>query len=229
MRFRPRGRYNRDMSCDGRIKCVLFDMDGTLCNTWLDLARAVQAALAHFGFAPPSDEDVLRFVGNGSFKLIELALPAGKKEFIAEVERFFQQYYRSHLTVHTLPYEGITELVMGLRTRGIKLGVVSNKSVVPLKEITEKFFPGVFDAVYGGCPEMPLKPAPDMIKAAMNQLNVTETETLYVGDSDVDVRAAKNAGVSGVFCAWGFQSEDKLVAAGAERVVRHPSEILACL
>ena len=214
MRFRPRGRYNRDMSYDGRIKCVLFDMDGTLCNTWLDLARAVQAALAHFGFAPPTDEDVLSFVGNGSFKLIELALPEGKKEYIADAEKYFQQYYRTHLTVHTLPYEGITELVMGLRTRGIKLGVVSNKSVVPLKEITEKFFPGVFDAVYGGCPEMPLKPAP---------------ETLYVGDSDVDVRAAKNAGVSGVFCAWGFQSEDKLVAAGAERVVRHPSEILACL
>ena len=229
MRFRPRGRYNRNMSCDGRIKCVSFDMDGTLCNTWLDLARAVQAALAHFGFAPPSDEDVLRFVGNGSFKLIELALPAGKKEFIAEVERFFQQYYRSHLTVHTLPYEGITELVMGLRTRGIKLGVVSNKSVVPLKEITEKFFPGVFDAVYGGCPEMPLKPAPDMIKAAMAQLNVTETETLYVGDSDVDIRTAANAGVPCVSVTWGFRTEDFLRASGASTVIHSPLYLLELL
>ena len=201
-------------------------MDGTLCNTWLDLARAVQAAMTHFGFAPPSDEDVLRFVGNGSFKLIELALPEGKKEYIADAEKYFQQYYRTHLTVHTLPYEGITELVMGLRTRGIKLGVVSNKSVVPLKEITEKFFPGVFDAVYGGCPEMPLKPAPDMIKAAMNQLNVTETETLYVGDSGVDMETARRAGVDSAGVTWGFRSVAELRAAYATHIVDSPAEIL---
>lgn len=227
MPFRPRGRYNRNMEKDGKIKCVLFDMDGTLCNTWLDLARAVQAALTSFGFDPPADEDVLRFVGNGSFKLIELALPADKKEYIVDVEKYFQQYYRSHLTVHTLPYAGIEELLGKLKARGLKLGVVSNKSVAPLKEIADSFFPGIFDVVYGGSPEMPLKPAPDMIEAAMKRLNVTAAETLYVGDSDVDVRAAANARVGGVFCAWGFQSADKLLSSGAERVVFDPSEILS--
>ena len=203
----------------------MFDMDGTLCNTWLDLARAVQAAMLRYGFTPPGDDDVLRFVGNGSFKLIRQALPEGKEEYLYEAEKYFQEYYRAHIAVHTAPYDGIPELLGELKERGLKLGVVSNKSADPLKEIVGRFFPGVFDAVYGGTPEMPLKPAPDMIEAAMKQLNVTAAETLYVGDSDVDVRTAENVKVKGVFCSWGFQSGQKLFDAGARIVVESPHRI----
>lgn len=207
-------------------KCVLFDMDGTLCNTWLDLARAVQAAMIDHSFPPPTDEDVLRFVGNGSFKLIELALPPDKKEYITECERYFQDYYRAHLTIHTAPYAGITETLSELKKRGISLGVVSNKSIGPLTEIVSAFFPMTFGAVFGGSPERPLKPAPDMLLAAAEALGAAKDEVIYVGDSDVDVAAARNAGFKGVFCSWGFQPREKLTAAGAENIIDSPPELI---
>ena len=215
--------YNLAMS---DIKCVLFDMDGTLCNTLLDLARAVQAAMANFGCPQPTDDDVRHFVGNGSFKLIELALPAGREALLKDAEQYFQQYYRSHLTVHTRPYDGIPELLQRLSAAGISLGVVSNKAQIPLETIVSTFFPETFGVVVGGSPDYPLKPAPDMLLKAMAELGVSENETLYIGDSDVDVRAAKNAEVRGVFCDWGFQGAEVLSEAGAENIAFHPSDIL---
>lgn len=209
-----------------QIKCVLFDMDGTLCNTLLDLARAVQAAMVNFNCPPPSDEDVRHFVGNGSLKLIELALPHGKESYIKDAEQYFQQYYRAHLTVHTRPYDGIPELLQRLSAAGISLGVVSNKAQMPLETIVSTFFPETFGVVVGGSPDYPLKPKPDMIYRALSALGRKPEETLYIGDSDVDVMAANNAGVRGAFCAWGFQGALALRNAGANNIVYQPSEIL---
>ena len=169
-------RYNLAMS---DIKCVLFDMDGTLCNTLLDLARAVQAAMANFGCPQPTDDDVRHFVGNGSFKLIELALPAGREALLKDAEQYFQQYYRSHLTVHTRPYDGIPELLQRLSAAGISLGVVSNKAQIPLETIVSTFFPETFGVVVGGSPDYPLKPKPDMIYRALSALGRKPEETLF--------------------------------------------------
>ena len=211
---------------DKKIKCVLFDMDGTLCNTLLDLARAVQASMMNFGCTPPTDEDVRHFVGNGSFKLIELALPEGRENLLKDAEHYFQQYYRAHLTVHTRPYPGMTELIDALCEKGLKIGVVSNKAQFPLKKIVSAFFPEKFGAVVGGSPDYPLKPAPDMIFRALAALDCKPEETLYVGDSDVDVAAAKNAGTEGAFCDWGFQGADTLLKSGAVNIAFRPSDIL---
>ena len=181
-------RYNLAMS---DIKCVLFDMDGTLCNTLLDLARAVQAAMVNFGCPQPTDDDVRHFVGNGSFKLIELALPAGREALLKDAEQYFQQYYRAHLTVHTRPYPGITELLEGLKERGI--------AVPCYVSLEERMGCGIGACLVCVCEKT---------------------------DGAVDVRAAKNAEVRGVFCDWGFQGAEVLSEAGAENIAFHPSDIL---
>ncbi len=203
---------------------VIFDLDGTLLDTLPDLHGAVNHALEENGFPERTIDEVRAFVGNGIFNLIKRAVPAGASEE-ATLSTFesFKAYYKDHANDKTAPYDGIDRLISRLREKGIKLGVVSNKAQFAVSDIMEHYFGGLFDVAFGECEGKPRKPAPDRVFEAMGILG--GERALYVGDSEVDVETAKNAGLDAVLVTWGFRSRSELEAAGA-KVFAHTSDEL---
>lgn len=211
-----------------RYKAIIFDLDGTLTDTLEDLWLSTNYALRSCGMPERTVGEVRRFVGNGVGKLIERAVPEGTET--AQTERCFSAF-RSHYVVHcqdhTRLYPGIATLLTTLHAKGYRLAVVSNKLQAGVTELAHTFFRGVTDVCIGEQPGIPRKPAPDMVLRAMEQLGVAPDESVYVGDSDVDILTASAAGVPCISVLWGFRSRDFLVANGATCLVQHPQEILA--
>lgn len=199
---------------------VLFDMDGTLLDTLGDLHAAVNHVLARFGYPLRTVEEVCRFVGNGAGRLIHLAVPEGAPE--APVLAAFDAYYAAHCDILTKPYAGIPEALAVLAER-YPLAVVSNKPDAAVKELAKRYFPGLF--ARGESTDCPRKPAPDMVFKAMEALGVDRC--VYVGDSDVDIVTAKNAGVPCLSVTWGFRGREELQAAGAEYFCHNPQDLPA--
>lgn len=209
-----------------RYKAAIFDMDGTILDTLADLRDSVNASLAWAGFPPRTTEEIRSFVGNGAKKLIERAVPDGADEDTAgRVLAYYRPYYEAHAQVKTAPYPGVCELLESLRAAGVKLAVVSNKPDAAVKKLAGHYFSGIFHAAVGAMDGVPVKPAPDALWSAMRLLGVTAEETVYIGDSDVDVMTAKNAGTAGIFVTWGFREEAFLRERGAEILVHSAAEL----
>lgn len=188
---------------------AIFDLDGTLLDTLEDLTISTNAALSAFGLPARTKSEVRRFVGNGAERLIRLALPGTPSDPpVAEVLAAFRKHYNAHCLDHTAPYFGIPEALSGLH---VPIAIVSNKPDSAVKPLCARFFPGV--PAFGETPDCPRKPAPDMVRRAMTALGVTDC--LYVGDSEVDIATAKNAGVPCLSVLWGFRDRETLIAAGA--------------
>jgi len=203
----------------------LFDLDGTLLDTLDDLTASCNAALAAFGFPLRSREEVCRFVGHGMGRLIGRAVPEAATEAeTAGVLEFFKSHYAFHNADHTRPYEGIPEMLDALRRLDCKLAVVSNKNDENVKKLTLQHF-GIEVAV-GDQEGLPPKPAPDGAWRAMEALSADAGHTLYVGDSEVDLQTAQNAGLPCLAVTWGFRSQEELRAAGATRFAHRPMEIV---
>ena len=202
-------------------KAAIFDMDGTILDTLADLHASVNASLAWAGFPPRTLEEVRAFVGNGAAKLIERAVPAGTDgETTARVLDYYKPYYRDHAQILTRPYPGVPEALAALKEAGIRLAVVSNKPDPTTTDLAARYFPEMFDAAIGVREGTAVKPAPDMLLSAMELLGVTADQTVYVGDSDVDIATAKNAGTACISVAWGFRDKAFLAEHGAVRIVR---------
>lgn len=197
---------------------ILFDLDGTLLDTLGDLHAAVNHVLRQFGYPERTMAEVCRFVGNGAARLIHLAVPEGAEE--APVLAVFQEYYAANCDVLTKPYPGIPETLAVLAER-YPLAVVSNKPDRAVKELAAIYFPALY--ARGESSDCPRKPAPDMVKKAMAAIGAENC--VYVGDSDVDIVTAKNAGVPCVSVTWGFRGEAELRAAGAECFCHDPSDL----
>lgn len=197
---------------------VLFDLDGTLLDTLGDLHAAVNHVLRQFGYPERTKAEVCRFVGNGAARLIHLAVPEGAEE--APVLAAFQTYYAANCDVLTKPYHGIPEALAILAER-YPLAVVSNKPDRAVKELAAIYFPTLY--ARGESSDCPRKPAPDMVKKAMAAIGAENC--VYVGDSDVDIVTAKNAGVPCVSVTWGFRGEAELRAAGAECFCHDPLDL----
>ena len=208
------------------IKAVIWDLDGTLLNTLDDLAASVNAALAMNGMPLRSTEEVRAFVGNGIRNLMMRAVPDGEANpaFDKALEDF-TRHYGAHSRDRTRPYDGILEMLDRLSAVGVKHAIVSNKIDFAVKELSRAYFGERMCAAIGDDPSRARKPAPDSVFAAMREMGVTVQETVYVGDSDVDVLTARNAGVPCVAVLWGFRDEACLRAAGAERLARTPDEL----
>lgn len=200
---------------------ILFDLDGTLLDTLEDLADGVNYALGQFSLPRRTLAEVRRFVGSGAEKLIRRALPGRDDDPDAlAVLAVFREYYNAHCREKTRPYGGIEAALAQLREK-YPMAIVSNKPDSAVKTLCGVYFPGVYAlGESAGCPR---KPAPDMVRRAMEKLGV-ET-CIYVGDSDVDVLTAKNAGVPCVSVLWGFQDKEDLLAAGAENLCETPEEM----
>ena len=208
------------------IKAVIWDLDGTLLNTLDDLAASVNAALAMNGMPLRSTEEVRAFVGNGIRNLMMRAVPGGEANpaFDKALEDF-TRHYGAHSRDRTRPYDGILEMLDKLSGEGVKHAIVSNKIDFAVKALSRAYFGERMCAAIGDDPSRARKPAPDSVFAAMREMGVTAQETVYVGDSDVDVLTARNAGVPCVAVLWGFRDEACLRAAGAGRLAHTPDEL----
>ena len=216
----------------------IFDLDGTLLDTLQDLAASVNYALRQHHMPEHSLDDVRHFVGNGVRLLMERAVPdgVGNPMFDAAFDTF-RQYYMQHSLDTTRPYDGIPELIRELHARGCKMAVVSNKMMAATQELVRHFFPEIPVAIGEHEAEgIRKKPAPDTVFAALRQLGHSVSENsenhegevfaVYVGDSDVDLATARNAGLPCISVLWGFRDRDFLLANGATTFVQHPIDIL---
>ena len=209
-----------------KYQAILFDMDGTLLDTLTDMQAAVNYILEKYGYPTRTLEEVRRFVGNGAGPLIHRALPQGvDPDREAEILADYRAYYQAHNCVETRPYPGITALLAALRQQGCQIAIVSNKPHTAACELAERFFPGV--PTFGESPETPRKPAPDMVFHALTALGAEKDTAVYVGDSEVDVQTARNAGLPLIAVSWGFRGREALAAAGAETIVDTAAELLA--
>ena len=209
-------------------RTAVFDLDGTLLNTAVDLALAVNHALAAFGMPERDEAEIISFTGNGIVRLMERSVPAGTpRELWQQVFDEFKGWYGEHALDHTLPYEGIPALVADLRAAGVRCAVVSNKADYAVQEIIASRMPGLFDAVLGECEERGIakKPAPDMVFAALEDMGAGREGLVYIGDSEVDIQTAAACGCPCVACSWGFRTRAELVAAGARTIVDTPDEL----
>ncbi|MCI8647081.1 MAG: HAD family hydrolase [Firmicutes bacterium] len=209
------------------IDTVIFDMDGTLLDTLDDLTDAVNAALAACGYPLRTKEEVRFFVGNGVGRLMKEAVPEGTSETdLEDCLQAFKAHYAQHWQDKTVAYEGIKELLTDLKARGIKLAVISNKYEQAVLQLCRDYFPGSFDTARGERAGVPRKPAPDAIYAILEELGTEKEKALYVGDSEVDMATAKNAGLTAVGVTWGFRDRQLLLERGADYIIDQPSELL---
>ena len=207
----------------------IFDLDGTLLDTLGDLAASVNFALRTHGMPEHSLDNVRRFVGNGVRKLMERAVPDGADNpLFDETFATFRQYYMAHSLDTTRPYEGIPETLAALKARGCHLAVVSNKMMAATQELCHHFFPDTIEVAIGEDEAAGIrrKPAPDTVFAALKALGVGKEDAVYVGDSDVDIQTARNAGIPCISVLWGFRDRDFLLQNGAETFISTPSELL---
>lgn len=213
-----------------QYQLAIFDLDGTLLDTLGDLRASLNAALAAYSLPPHTLEEVRAIVGSGIRSLTECGAPAGTpQEILDGIFDAFNRHYAAHCMDCTQPYSGIPELLRTLRARGVKCAVVSNKSDYGVQMLCERFFPAQFDFVLGLRDGLRKKPAPDAVDAALTALGIPRAQAVYVGDSEVDVATAQNAGMACISVDWGFRSHAQLVAAGASHIVSTPQALLQAI
>lgn len=213
------------------VHAVIFDLDGTLVDTLADLGTSMNRTLEKNGFPAWPLEAYRQMVGNGMRHLTERALGEGAApETVERILGDFLALYDRDCTRLSVPYEGMTDTLDRMREQGIALAVVTNKTEEQANKIIRHFFgPDRFAAVYGNLPGRRTKPDPAATWEALEKLHTRAENALFVGDSNVDVQTAKNAGISCVGAIWGFRGEEELRRAGADWLVRCPRELLALI
>lgn len=201
---------------------ILFDLDGTLLDTLEDLLDATNYALQIHGYPQRTLSEMRRFVGNGAENQIRLSLPAGSTpEEIRTVLAAYKPYYTAHCQIKTRPYDGILD-ALAVLSKKYPIAIVSNKPDSAVKALCADYFPGIY--ALGEAPDCPRKPAPDMVYKAMKAIGAEEC--IYVGDSEVDVLTAKNAGVPCLSVLWGFRDKEDMEAVGAESFCEETTQLV---
>lgn len=206
----------------------IFDLDGTLTDTLLDLALSTNHALRLMGYEERSVDEVRRFVGNGIHRLIERAVPAGTAT--EDVERCFEafrQHYVVHCMDHTSPYDGVVDVMRALQGKGVRMAIVSNKLQAGVDEICSRWFADLAEVCVGERQGIPRKPAPDMVEYALKCMGAKPSEAIYIGDSEVDIQTAKAATLPCVSVLWGFRDKDFLLTHGATHFATCPHDLLS--
>ena len=205
-----------------RYRGVLWDMDGTVLDTLEDLAAAVNVSLRRFSLPEASTEAVRAGLGNGAAHLISCVCPEARRE---EVLAFYKPWYDAHCNIRTRPYPGVLPLMERLRARGVKQAIISNKPDPAVQELAKSYFPGLLDSAVGESPTVRRKPNPDAVLAAVEQMGLAAADCVYIGDTEVDLATAKNAGMACIAVSWGFRSREQLLAAGATALAATAEEL----
>lgn len=206
------------------IKGIIFDLDGTLLDTRLDLSHSVNYSLRMTNEKEVLLEDVVRNTGNGIRRLVYDSL--GNKEKIEEALSYFNDYYSNHLMDYTKPYDGIIVLLNSLKQKGYKLAVVSNKKDELVQRLINHFFPDIFDYITGAKKNYKLKPEKDLIDLTLNNLNIKNDECVYIGDSLVDLNTALNSNLKHIICTYGFKEKKELEKYKIKLLVCKPLDVL---
>lgn len=210
----------------GRYKTVIFDLDGTLLDTLEDLTDAVNYALEAYKMPLRTIEEVRNFVGNGVRKLMLQAVPDGEKNpSFEEIFSLFKEYYGEHCNDKTGPYKGILELMEELRKQGYVMGIVSNKIDSAVKELNSMYFADYIQVAIGEKEGVQRKPAPDTVFAALQELGMEKETAIYIGDSEVDLATARNAGIPCISVLWGFREREFLEECGADMFAETPKDV----
>lgn len=203
-----------------KIDTVLFDLDGTLLDTLEDLTDSVNYALSLSGFPIRTPKEIRSYIGNGVYNLVcravpeETEVPLIDKTFEAFKDRYFHHYIDK-----TRPYPGISDLVGFCVKCGFKLAILSNKRHTTVYELGRHFFPDQFNIIYGERPEVKRKPDPQIIHLALHELESAPEESVLIGDTEIDIKTAKNAGIRSIAVTWGFRDRDVLENAAPDWLV----------
>ena len=209
-----------------RFDAVLLDMDGTVLDTLGDLTNAVNHILQMYGMPGRSPREVAGFLGNGAAYLLSKSVPAGTPDALrAEMLRVYQPWYDSHCAILTAPYPGVLPLMEALRAAGVRQAVISNKQDSAVRLLAEKYFPGLLETAVGESAAVRRKPNPDSVLAALKEMGVDRRDAVYVGDTEVDLQTAENAGLACAAVGWGFRTPEQLRAAGAADIFRSADEL----
>lgn len=205
---------------------LIFDLDGTLLDTIGDLTDSTNYALEKFGFPQRTTEEVRSFVGNGLKMLIFRALPAGTDDATIEAVLLqMKMHYTENYHNKTVPYSGIPELLTRLHEDGYPMAIVSNKADSVVSLLRTLYFDGLIPVAVGETEQISRKPAPDMVWEGLRRLGTQRDSAVYIGDSEVDIRTADNAGLPCLSVSWGFRTAQQLQAAGARQIVHSPQEL----
>ena len=216
----------------------IFDLDGTLLNTLPDLAAAVNHALTRHALPALPLDSVRRLLGNGVRRLVggaidEAVAAAGiekpGEEVCEEIFQTFRAFYLDHSADRTAPYAGIPAVVEELRRRGLRVAIVSNKLQPAVTDLNLRYFGNLIPVAIGEAPGVRRKPAPDMVNDALAALGADKSRAVYVGDSEVDIETARNAGIPCISVTWGFRDREQLVEAKATELAADAGELHALL
>lgn len=213
----------KETSVPGRkYDAVIFDLDGTLLDTLDDLTASANAAAAFCGVPQHTREEIRGFVGNGIRKLIERMLPDESREQLFDMAfAKFKEHYALHCMDETEPYPGVISLLDWLKKEGYCTAIVSNKADFAVKKLNEIYFRNLIDVAVGEQEGVRKKPEPDMVYHALECVQVPVHRALYVGDSEVDIQTAANAGMDAVIVTWGFREKEFLKEQGAVQLADH--------
>ena len=208
-------------------EAIVFDLDGTLANTLLDLAESTNAALIKNGWQPYPAGDYRMMVGDGLRRLVERAADGASASMIDRIMADFLGIYDQNCLKNTRPYEGMPETLEELKAAGIPLLVITNKPDAQAQKIVANLFgAGFFDGIFGGREGRKTKPDPALTLKALDYVHAVPAGSLFVGDSNVDVRTAANAGMRSAGAMWGFRGKEELEKAGADYLLTEPRDIL---
>lgn len=203
-----------------KYELAIFDLDGTILDTLDDLTDSVNYALDKHGYPTRTKEEIRTFVGDGLLMLVRRAIaPETDENVIQTVLATQKAYYKDHCADKTKPYDGILELLDELKKADVKLAVVSNKADYAVQILCEQYFSDIFHMAVGEKEAVRKKPAPDSVYAVLDELQVEKERTVYIGDSEVDIETAKNAGLDAVLVTWGFRDAAFLQEKGAKTLV----------
>ena len=208
---------------------IIFDLDGTLAYTIDDITTAVNGMLTRLGYKNRTKTEVLKFINNGARELIRRALPKNAQEaelIIDTALALYEEEYAKCYCEKTVPYDGIIEMLRALKKKGYKLAVLSNKQDKFVKNMIEKLFEKKLFTSVMGQGKLPPKPDPATILATCKVAGAKINSCILIGDSDVDVKTAKNAGVKSIGVSWGYREVGILNAAGVDFIAESPSEII---
>lgn len=210
-----------------KYKAIIFDMDGTLLDTLNDITDSINHVFCSYGYSPKSIDEIRNYIGNGTTQLIEkcFSRKPNDRHFARMLEQY-KQHYLGNCVNKTRPYPQTIEVLHRLWESGINLGIVSNKPDAMVKRLNNLFFSEYISVALGELPDLKRKPEPDLVFSALEQLGVDPQDALYVGDSEVDILTAQNAGMQYIAVTWGFRDADALKAAGAESFIDSPLDLL---
>ena len=212
-----------------RYKLACFDLDGTLLNTLGGLTRSLNAARRMNNLALQTEEQVKSFINDGVVKMIERSLAADPGAYNESLKQSlvkdYTAYYNSHYLEETKPYNGIAEVLIRLKADGMLLACVTNKNDEPAKRLIDHFFPKIFDYVCGSKEGVEKKPSPEPVERCMAYFGVQNSDTIYVGDSEIDIMTALNCEMDCISCTWGYRSRRFLVENGALFICTEPIDL----